>query len=237
MKTRPSETEVAASIIAYLENLQWEVFQEVTIAGGRADIVARQGSLIWIIETKTTFGLPVIEQARRWKTRAHMVSVGTPSWPGEFAKEVCGLFGIGILYASRQPQYADGSMSTELLRPKLNRHPGKLPKLCEEHKTYAPAGTNGGGYFTPFNKTCKDIRAVVLRHGEGMPLKKVIDMVDHHYCSSSTARSCMRKWIECDKVPGVEIRFEKGKAIVYPKQKEGPRGKEEQAQAARSTAG
>ena len=217
-RVRPSETDVAASIIAYLDNLHWEVFQEVTGAAGRADIVARQGSLIWIIEAKTTFGLPVIAQARRWRQHAHLVSVGTPRYLGDFdfGREVCQMVGVGILCASHRPQHADGSMSSELLRPRLNRHPHRLPKLCEEHKTYAPAGTNGGGYFTPFNRTCKDIRDVVTRAGEGMPLKRVIDLVDHHYNSNSTARNCMRKWIECGKVPGVEIRFEKGKAIVYP---------------------
>jgi hypothetical protein len=204
---------VAKGIIGYLADLQWEVFQEVTGSVGRADIVARQDSLIWIIETKTAFGLPVIEQGKRWIPHAHLVSVATPSHVGEFGKEVCRLFGVGILSSGRT--YSDGSGTTEILRPRLNRKPLRLPKLCEEHKTYAPAGTNGGGYFTPFNRTCRDVLNVVTRAGEGMPLKKVIDMVDHHYSSNSTARSCMRKWIECDKVPGVEIRFEKGKAIVY----------------------
>lgn len=227
MKTRPSETDVAASIIAYLENLHWDVFQEVTGAAGRADIIARQGSLVWIIEAKTTFGLPVIAQARRWIPHCHMVSVATPRYLGDFdfGREVCKTFGVGILCASRQPQYGDGSMSSELLRPRLNRHPHKLPKLCDEHKTYAPAGTNGGGYFTPFNRTCRDVLRVVSANSSnnGMPLKKVIDAVDHHYSSDSTARSCMRRWIECGKVPGVEIRFESGKAIVYPKKEEGKR--------------
>lgn len=228
MMKRPhlSETDVAVAVIAYLENLHWEVFQEVTIGSGgtgRADIVARQGSLIWVIETKTMFGLSVIAQARRWVQHAHLVSVATPRLVGDFdfGREVCRTFGVGILCSNphRHSTY-DGS-STELLRPRLNRHPRELPKLCEEHKTYAPAGTNGGGYFTPFNRTCRDVLSVVSRASSnpgGIPLKQVIDAVDHHYASDSTARNCMRRWIECGKVPGVEIRFEKGKAIVYLKQ-------------------
>lgn len=217
MKVRPSEIDVAKGIIGYLTGLQWEVFQEVSISSGgpRADIVARQNSIVWIIETKTTFGLPVIEQARRWEIYSHLVSVATPSHVGEFGKEVCRLFGVGILSAGRT--YSDGSGTTEVLRPRLNRRPLRLPKLCEEHKTYAPAGTNGGGYFTPYNRTCRDVLSAVTRE-PGITMKKLVDIVDHHYASDTTARNCLRNWIKWDKVPGVEIRYEGNKMFVHPKE-------------------
>ncbi len=78
-------------------------------------------------------------------------------------------------------------------------------------------GDNGGGYFTPFNRTCRDVLAVVTRE-PGITMKKLVDMVDHHYASDTTARNCLRNWIKWDKVPGVEIRYEKNKMFVHPKE-------------------
>lgn len=203
MRPRPLETEIAKHVIGYLAGLHWEVFQEVTGAQGRADIVARQGSIVWIVEVKTRFGLPVIEQAKRWVPHAHRVSVATPTWPGEFGSEVCRLFGIGILGESQT--YADGSGTKELLAPRLNRKPWRMPKLCEEHKTYAEAGTNGGGYFTPFRRTVRIVEEEVRKH-PGIRMKDLIDRVDHHYSSNSSARQHLARWILDGKIPGYGIR-------------------------------
>ena len=206
------ETDVARSIIGYLTDLRWEVFQEVTGAGGRADIVARQGSILWIIETKTILGLPVIEQANRWIPHAHKVSVGTPRLPGSFVEEVCRRFGIGILTAGKDVR--------EPLSPKLNRKPWKVPKLCEEHKTYAEAGTNGGGYYTPFRRTINTVAAEV-RVRPGISMKDLVDRIDHHYHRNSTARQCLAQWIIKGIIPGVEIREVSGKNYVFLSDKEG----------------
>jgi hypothetical protein len=211
MKTRSRvlETDVAKQVIAYLSDLRWEVFQEVTGQQGRADIVARQGSIIWIIETKTTFGLPVIEQARRWIPHAHRVSVGTPRYPGQFAQEVCRNFGIGIICSGR-----DARDVSEPLNPRLNRKPWKMPKLCEEHKTYAEAGTNGGGYFTPFRRTIRIIEDLMREHPQGIKMKDLVDQVDHHYASNSSARQHLSKWLIGGHIPGYGIRQEGRNNIV-----------------------
>lgn len=203
MRPKLTETEVAKFVIGYLAGLHWEVFQEVTGQQGRADIVARQSSIIWIVEVKTRFGLPVIEQAKRWIPHAHRVSVATPTWPGEFGSEVCRLFGVGIIGTA--PQYSDGSGTKELLAPRLNRKPWNMPNLCEEHKTYAEAGTNGGGYFTPFRRTIRIIEEEVRLH-PGIRLKDLVEKVDHHYASNSSARQHLAGWIAGGKIPGYGIR-------------------------------
>ncbi len=208
MKRKILEVDLAKWIIAYLTDLHWEVFQEVVGYSGRADIVARQSSLVWVIETKTSLGLSVISQANGWRAHAHLVSVGTPHLPGVFTEEVCKRFGIGIIAAYREDQIR------EVLRPVLNRKPCNIPKLCEEQKTYAEAGTNGGGYFTPFRRTCNNINNLLNSHPEGMPLKDLVAKIDHHYHTNSSARICLRTWISEGKVPGVELLIEKGKCIV-----------------------
>ena len=211
MREPVKEIEVARAVIVYLADLKWEVFQEVTGAGGRADIVARQGSIVWIIEVKTKFGLPVIGQAKGWVPHAHLVSVATPSYPGELGKDVCRLFGVGILSASGI--HSDGSGTTEVLRPRLNRKPWKIPMLCEEHKTYAEAGTNGGGYFTPFRRTIRLVEEQVRLH-PGITVKTLVDIVDHHYASDSTARQCLAKWIMGGEIPGYTVQYEGRKNVV-----------------------
>lgn len=214
MKRKIAEIDLAKWIIAYLTDLHWEVFQEVVGCSGRADIVARQGSLVWIIETKTTLGLPVIEQAKGWINHANLVSVGTPHIPGQFTEEICRMFGIGIITAYNNEQIR------EILRPKLNRKPCGIPKTYEEQKTYAEAGTNGGGYFTPFKRTCNMINSVLAMNPGGIPLKELISRIDHHYKSNSTARNCLRTWISEGKVPGVTLIIEGGKAIIHKKMEE-----------------
>ena len=212
---RPSEVEVARWVIRFLEDLEWDVYQEVSGHPGRADIVARRGTVLWVIEVKTSFTLGVLEQAHRWLPHAHMVSVATPRCPGEFGKELCRTLGLGIIGASGQ--HADGSGTKEQIRPRLNRKPWKLPKLCVEQKTYAPAGSNGG-YFSPFRRTCR----IVQDHVRGdvtIPMKDLVNQVDHHYCSDASARQSLKTWIEAGKIPGVETFLnEKKKLCVRRKE-------------------
>ena len=73
------EQELASYIVSYLENENWEIFQEVQFRsyGNIADIVAVKDNKLWIIESKTTLSFKVLEQARRWK--CHYRSIAVPS--------------------------------------------------------------------------------------------------------------------------------------------------------------
>ena len=195
----PAETELASWTVVWLEDLGWDIYQEVCGGGGRADIVAKRGSIHWAIECKVGFGLAVIEQALRWKPHVHLASVACWSHTKEFGIDICRHYGIGIISPGQLE-------TTERLRPKLNRHPFKIPKLCEEQKSYAPAGTNGGGWYSPFQRTCR-IVAEEVRKNPGITMKDLVNRVDHHYSSAASARQSLKSWIEAKKIPGVEIFY------------------------------
>lgn len=214
--TRIKETDLAQVVIAWLQDLRWDVYQEVTGAPGRADIVARQGPLLWVIETKSTFGLHVLGQANSWRPHAHRVSVAVPysrMVAAPFAGEVLRNFGIGLLIVSMQEKRVQ-----ERIRPALNRKPWKIPACCPEHQTYAPAGTNGGGYYTPYTRTCRLVVGEV-KQSPGITMKELVDRVDHHYASPASARQSFKFWIERGEIPGVETFYNEAKRLcVRPKE-------------------
>lgn len=101
------ETELAQAVIWWLQDYQWEVYQEVQVFayGDIADIVAVQNGIYWIIECKTTLNLEVMGQALAWKYFAHYVSVATPaacrpSKGRELARKILRDKGIGLLAVS-----------------------------------------------------------------------------------------------------------------------------------------
>ncbi len=75
-----TEAELAAGIVAWLQDRDWQVYQEVRpgYSGPRADIVATHGPVIWVVETKTSLSMELVGQALRWKPYANKVSIGIP---------------------------------------------------------------------------------------------------------------------------------------------------------------
>ena len=103
------ETDIAKIVIGWLEQLEWECYQEVQVHsyGHIADIVAVKEPLVWVIECKQSLSLSVIEQADGWRPYAHYLSVCVPprargrNVPGRsMAFHLVRLLGIGLLEAS-----------------------------------------------------------------------------------------------------------------------------------------
>lgn len=217
MKTKHSEEEIAEQFVIWLQDLGWTVYQEVQrYRGGRvADIVATQGRLIWIIETKTILGLDVMEQAFRWTDHAHFVSVGVPSQRGDirFKSGMLRHLGIGCLTAFRD---GDAWEVSEEVRPQMQRRliTGLRECLRPEHQTWAKAGNAKGQRYSPFKATCRDV-AKFVADNPGSTLKQLIESVPTHYHSTSTARSCLKIWIERGKIDGVTMRRESGQIRLY----------------------
>lgn len=219
-----AEVDLAKVVVAWLQDLQWDVYQEVEfyMYGRRADIVAVQGKLVWIVECKTGFGLSVIEQASYWRYDAHYVSVAVLGRQNNrtsgFGDKICTSLGIGVIGVVKDSQNKWGII--ESVAPRLYRAASTkrvLEGLTEEHKTWAQAGNAFGLRYTPFAHTCRNVLKAVEKQ-PGITLKELMKNLDHHYCSSATARSCISKWGFAGKIKGVEFRYEDGTVKLYPKE-------------------
>lgn len=202
-------------VVEYLEALDADVYQEVDVPGGTADIVARVGAEIWIVEIKTSLSLALLTQAMDRRRHAHRVFVAAPHTKNmRDVAAMCEAIGVGLLdvRVTKSSRYEAGVHEVVRSR-RWNRRPVALAnRLKPEHKTHAKAGAIGaGGRWTPFVDTCEQLAKVVAGR-PGIRLKDAIKTIKHHYSSGSSARASLMKWIERGKVPGV--RLDAGK--LYP---------------------
>lgn len=196
------EADLARIVIAHLRSMHWEVYQEVELARHSriADIVGLLNGLTWEIECKGSLSLTVIGQARDWSELSHFTSIAIPSRGRSIPKvawEILRTYGIGLMLA--------GPDIYTRLEPRLNRHAPRTLRdgLREEHKTWAEAGNSESRRYTPFADTCRQLEEIV-RKRPGITLRESVELLKHHYHSGATARSCLRKWIDLGKVPGVQ---------------------------------
>lgn len=203
------EAELAARIIKWLERKGWDTYQEVECVGGVADIVAVDGELVWILETKTSLSFSLIDQARDRLGCANLVSVVCPSARrrSKTSYWVLRQFGIGYITADKYHL----SYVCEPIKPKPVTDARSLAKagalrerLEPEHKTYATAGGINGKRWTPFKSTCKKALEHVTSHGP-VTVRQLIDGIEHHYDSDASARSTMASRIDIDLVPGLRL--------------------------------
>ena len=218
--TKETEADLAAFVIQYLEDREYDVYQEVPCDSGVADIVAVQDETVWIIECKKALGLPVLEQAWRRRTSAHRVSVATRrrkraerSW---FAESVMREKGIGYLEIS-----SSGTVKERF--PPKQKEKGKHAKyatetfesLRPEHKTYARAGEAGAGHWSPFKETCRNILDLVEQK-PGITLKLLLDGCKHHYASRKSAHSSLLGLLKTGAIPGVEAERNQKNIHLFP---------------------
>ncbi|MCI0489371.1 MAG: hypothetical protein L0229_22490 [Blastocatellia bacterium] len=106
----------------------------------------------------------------------------------------------------------------ETLAPKLHRkaYVERLrAALVPERKIFAEAGNAEGKRWTPFQQTCMNVRDAVTGN-PGLTIKELVDGISTHYHAPSTARSCLKKWIEAGKVKGVRIEKDGRVLRLYP---------------------
>jgi hypothetical protein len=186
------EKEIAVPIIAWLEEQHWDVYQEVNFnRSTRADIVAVRDNKLWIIETKTSFTLSVLEQAHRWPSDFR--SIGVPRAKREdrnFAYSIASYLKLGVIEVSGN--YVDEVQNAPFMRINHGFAKQMMLRLYPEHKTSLMAGSKGGGYFTPYKQTMDRVRRFINQH-PGCTIKEIYEDIGRgHYSSGSSAKSCIR---------------------------------------------
>jgi len=216
------ETDIARPVVEYFRQMGWTVYQEVRPLeyGRRADIVAVNGPVLWVIEVKKRADFKVIEQAYWWKNDANYVSIAVP--PGRTAglqifKIILKKLGIG-LFVVPFPGTDGWTHVGERMRPKLRRkaYTGHFKNaLMEEQQYYSEAGNAEGQFFTPFKRTCEEVAFIVERN-PGIKLKDLIDKIKHHYSSDTSARTNLAKWAKKGIIEGVRVEMDGRYLRFYP---------------------
>lgn len=214
-----TEIELAKKLILWLQDQQWDIYQEVSLGYGQptADIVALRNGMTWVIETKMNISLALMEQAHKYIWLSNYVSIAIPANPywksglrkrqkgQNFADLILQHFGIGKLTVGEND-------IREIVAPRLRRVHQILnikSYLVSMQKTHAPAGNAEKRKWTPFQETVNNIIDYVRLH-PGATLKEVINSIDHHYASSVTAKTYIAQWIHKGIIKNLEIE-KKGK--------------------------
>lgn len=206
-KLKRSECDLAAIVVSQLQQFHWDVYQEVSYGLGRADIVATRGVARWGIEVKQSTDLTVIEQALNLSHYCHFVSIAVPySRSANISKLLCRKLGIGIMRIGTTDFRED-------LHPEFRRKVLDL-ELREEFKTFCLAGTAGGGHWTPFKDTKRNLIATVTRE-PGIEFATLIKSLKHHYHALSTAKACLKGYIGTSVIPELRIEMVNGKLCVF----------------------
>jgi hypothetical protein len=191
------ETELAQQVEVLLLRDGWEVYKEVEMPFGRADIVAVRDGIVWIIETKMQLSVIVAEQAYNRLDYAHYVSVATPLVTGSLVvQDFLERKGIGWLQVYYKPHAESIRIASERIKPKVSRawprtgHARKIRSLLSkylrpEQKESVP-GSNGG-QVTTYSLTINRVEAYLQVHGPST-ISDIIKNVEHHYSSNAGAK-------------------------------------------------
>lgn len=205
------EMHIAESVISWLEEQHWEVYQEVQFRSysGIADIVAKNGHLLWIIECKRSLSLSVMAQARAW--RSHFRSIAVPQarrpsrWERQLAYDIAkDYLRIGVITVNGS--YVSQPVAPPLMREHHRFAKEKIPMLSEAHKHYAKAGSQRGGHYTPYKSTIESCHRFI-KSNPGCTMKELIDGIKtHHYANDRSAYGTLLKnfrtieadWVKLD---------------------------------------
>lgn len=168
------ETEVAQYAVDLLHDLRFDCYYEVPLATGRADIIAVLGSVVWIVETKVSFSLALLDQAaRRLRERCSGVLLVTGSAPRRdgAALQWCEQNGVGVvcMVGGLRAWPALRRVDTSKLRASLQ----------PEHKTFAQAGSCGT-YWTPFKRLSTALAASLQPGPLAEQMERLLPLLDDY---------------------------------------------------------
>jgi hypothetical protein len=221
------ESDLALIVVEHLDELDYDVYKEVSKAGGgsdRADIYAVKKTTSTVIdnnnedkligatvsiETKLNFNIKVLEQAYNWKNWANLNYIAIPvikkTKIKNFCYHLCESIGVGIIEVDIDKKICFISVNPT---PNLEIKP---PKLFEEQKL-SIAGNDKNQFVTPFKITCTRIQKY-MEDKVHIKMSDLVKNINHHYSSNISAASSLSKYIELGIIENITIK--KTKSGLY----------------------
>lgn len=221
-----TEAKLAAIVVSWLQRDGWQVWQEVD---GQYDILAQCGPRLWAIETKLHLGVKVLAQALRRRQDAHWASVAVPRPSGHrdydvehLLERTAAMHGIGILQVTGPNGMRGALGGVDVRLAPVMTHRKSWPAVAKLRKRLetvpqdaVDAGTNRGGYWTPWKGTAERTQRFV-RANPGCTLRELVDGIEHHYQRDSTARARLGELAEKGVIGGVRVEREGKRIRLYP---------------------
>lgn len=215
------ETDVGAAAVAMFREQGFTCWQEVlTRRHGCLDLAATRNESLIAVECKMRPTLDLFHQTLMWQPHAErcyaaaLVGDGGLHYLAERLLKDLGLGFISVFPLST------GLVAEVTLDARLNPHADDdlRDALREEHKTYAPAGSQGTARWSPYKATCADLRAYVEAH-PGCLLTDAVLGIRHHYGTPSRARSSLTEWLDKGAIAGVRLERVNGRLTLHPSTK------------------
>lgn len=201
-----TEADLGPLVARFLQQEEYEVFEEVRMGGVGSpivDIIGRGGTLLHGIELKINLSMTVIRQAVRNRKYFHHSSIAISarrhpiykdvirSDDREFAMLVCRTFGIGVFEIFYNDDKIDQVIPPSLCEGHHDYIKATImPLITERHRLnskYSKAGTKGGGYFTPYKEMIKIVKSYIEAH-PGCEIDDVMShLIEEHRLSRLTS--------------------------------------------------
>lgn len=213
------EQDLFDPIKEWLEEKGYEVYAEVEMPFGRADVVGKNHPAYCVVEMKTSLNLEVISQAIRWQGMFHYIYIAVPRRRRPIpaiANKILHENRIGLLEVD--VNYVWTRIPARYNRP-YYPYSKKISKyLYEEQKTWVKGGSNEGGYVTPYKITMSRIKEYLKRQryryhgieeedGGWRTINEILEYCETHYQNpkSSLAKALQdfeNDWCESKKENG-----------------------------------
>lgn len=202
-------TDVAIPIAEHLRQHHWDIYPEAQFRtrGPRADIVAYKNPLLWVIETKSSMNLQVLEQAMRWRdSGALLVSIGIPKpkrkssqkfvWHSQMVDRICRQEGFGLIFVCSKTHFVKEVISPRLYRFNYERSRYLITNLDHKMQSQTPGSSAAGGYSTPHQRTLQYALAYLREHSP-CSISTLLDNIKTHFHVRSKARKYLIQHL-CD---------------------------------------
>lgn len=160
------EQDLAMCVQHWLIEEGYDVYPEAQIGkrGPRADLIAAKPPFCWVIETKTSMSLQLLEQAMRWQQAGALyTSVAVPKprrdrrqafcWHSLVVDQFCRSQGLGLILVDVAQSTVSEVIEPKLLRHNYARSKRILQGLDYDMQRYLPGSQSKEGYSTPANRT------------------------------------------------------------------------------------